>query len=101
MEHRDNEKNVPLSLLKNVPNGDLAHTSKQRKYVKGHQVKELAEKRYSENGMGITFEDIRARFGVSKSKAQRKLKHFVGERLLFTAEGLKKEGISLPGIKRE
>ena len=95
------KKNVPLPLLKSAPNGELVHSNKHRRYVKRHQVKELAEKRYVENGMGITFEDIMARFGVSKPKAQRKLKHFVGERLLFTAEDIKKEGIAIKGIKRE
>ncbi len=73
----------------------------QRRYVRSSQVKELAEKNYNENGRGITFEDIMAKFGVSKPKAQRSLKHFLDKRVLFTAEDLKKEGISILGIKRE
>ncbi len=84
------KKNVPLPLLKSAPNGELVHSNKHRRYVKRYQVKELAEKNYVENGMGITFKDMMTKFGVSKSKAQRKLKHFLGEGLLFTADKLTK-----------
>jgi hypothetical protein len=102
IKHRDNEKkNVTLPSRKSVPNEHLAHGCGQRKYVKKAQVKELSKNSYAENGMGITFEDIMVRFGVSKPKAQRKLKHFLRDGLLFTAEDLAKEGISIPGIKRE
>ncbi len=101
IKHRDSEKNVPLPSKKSVHSDELAHGYRQRKYAKKAQVKELAEKNYAENGRGITFEDIMARFGVSKSKAQRKLKHFLGEGFVFTAEDLIKEGIHLNGIKRK
>lgn len=97
---KNNEKIVPFHPKKNVPNEDLVHSYRQS-YIKKIQVKELAEKNYAENGRGITFKDMMTKFGVSKSKAQRKLKHFLGEGLLFTADKLTKEGIHLKGIKRE
>lgn len=101
IKHRNNEKIVPLPTKKSVHNNDLVHGNWQRKYVKEAQVKELAEKKYAENGRGITFEDFMAKFGLTKPKAQRKLKHFLGTRVLFTAEDLIKEGIHLNGFKRE
>ena len=54
---------------------------------------------YDENGRGITIHDIRYEFGISKKVAQRKIKHLMKRKVIFTALDLEKEGIIIRGIK--
>lgn len=94
------DKNVPLTQLENVPNGDLVH-HKHRKYITKKQVKEIAEKNFQRNGLGINYRDIMKHFNVGKRKAQRTLKHFRMKTFLFTGEDLTKQGIHLKGLERK
>ncbi len=87
--------------FKNVPNQDLAHIDEPRKYIKSELVIELAEKKFKENGKGITIRDIIREFGITKKTAQRLVKHHLERKILFTAQDLKDEGIVSKGIKRE
>jgi hypothetical protein len=66
-----------------------------RKYKTKDIVEKIAIDKYQKNGLGITFEDIEREFSVNKAKAQRKLKHFHGRKVLFTASDLILEGISI------
>ena len=66
-----------------------------RKYNTKENVENVAIHKYRENGLGITFEDIERGFSVNKAKAQRRLKYFHDRKVLFTANDLKSEGISI------
>jgi hypothetical protein len=65
-----------------------------QQYIKKDDIGKIAIKKYRENGLGITFEDIERDFRVSKSKGQSKLKYFNRKKVLFTAKDLAIEGIS-------
>ncbi len=97
---KESINNVPIRSRKNVPNDGLVLGIDRRRYVKRDEVNELADYKYTSNGMGITFNDIISRFGVSKKKAQRTLKHLRMDKVLFTIEDLVEEGITLNGLKR-
>jgi hypothetical protein len=87
-----------ISLL--VPREHLGHYSDKRKYLPSNLVKEFAKKIYNENGIGITIQDIINEYGLDKKKAaQRKIKHLLEHKILFTAIDLEKEGIKIRGIK--
>jgi len=89
ISNRHDDNNGPLTRPKNVPIDDLVHRKKKkRKYVKREKVEEICKKRYDENALGITFEDITREFSVRKRNAQRTLKHFRMKKVLFTAEDL-------------
>jgi hypothetical protein len=64
-------------------------------YITKHNVEKIAIEKYRKNGLGITFEDIKRRFSVNKTEAQRKLKYFHGRDVLFTAKDITFEA---PGI---
>ena len=95
------KKNVPLPSKKSVLNHELVHKRRRRKYTKRQQVKELAKKKYDENGGAITILDLQLSFRINKAQAQRLIKHLHMEKFLFTADDLKKQGIVLKGKKRE
>ncbi len=101
IEHRDNNRNVPLPSKKNVRNDDLVHTNKKRTYTKRQQVRELAIRKYDENGSAITILDLQVIFRLTKSHAQRLIKHLHEEKFIFTVDDLKKQGIAFNGKKRE
>ncbi|MGB6531029.1 MAG: hypothetical protein WBF33_23215 [Candidatus Nitrosopolaris sp.] len=65
-----------------------------RNYISKDNVEKIAIDKYRENGLGITIGDIEREFSVNKTKAQRKLKHFHGRGVLFTAKDLTLEGIT-------
>ena len=65
-----------------------------RKYVAKDIVERIAIKKYRENGLGITFEDIERECSVNKRKGQRKLKYLHKRNALFTANDLILEGIN-------
>ncbi len=97
----ESRNNVPIPSRKSVHNEHLVPTYVHRNYIKSERVKELAEKKYEENGKGITIQDIIIECGLSKLKAQRKVKHLLRQKILFTAQDLKNEGITIKRIKRE
>jgi hypothetical protein len=87
-------------LKKNVPIYDFAMTVKvTRRYITKEMIKDLAEKSYSENGRGITFNDLQIEFHISKAEAQRTLKHMKG--FLFTAQDLPEDLRKLTGLQRK
>ena len=61
----------------------------------------MAKKKYDANGQGIAIMDLQAAFRLTKGQAQRRLKHLLMEKFLFTADDLVKQGINLKGFKRE
>ncbi len=101
MPSKTDDKNVPIAHLENVHNDELAHHLKPRKYITEKQIKEIAEKKFQCNGLGITFEDLMKCFTIKKQKAQRTLKHFRMKKLLFTAEDITKQNIHLKGLERD
>jgi hypothetical protein len=66
-----------------------------KEYVRKHIAEKIAIEKYRENGLGITFEDIEREFSLNKAKAQRTLKYFHDRQVLFTANNLKSEGITV------
>jgi hypothetical protein len=66
-----------------------------RRYKTKDIVERKAIEKYQKNGLGITFEDIEREFSLNKAKAQRTLKYFHNRQVLFTANNLKSEGISI------
>ncbi len=102
LKMEENRNNVPIHSRKSVPNEHLAQISTHtRKYLKRAQVKELAEKNYSENGRGITVLDVMTKFKVKQGTAQRTLKNLHTNKFLFTGEDLQKQRIIIKGLKRE
>ncbi len=99
-ESEVNTNNVPMPSKINVQNDGLVLSIDRRKYVKKEEVNELADYKYTSNGMGITFNDMISHFGMSKKKAQRALKHLRMDKVLFTGEDLAEEGIIINGLKR-
>jgi hypothetical protein len=66
-----------------------------RKYVTKDILEKIAIEKYRDNGLGITFEDIEREFSVNKAEAQGRLKYFHKRKVLFTANDLKSEGITV------
>jgi hypothetical protein len=66
-----------------------------RNYISKDKMEKMAIEKYQQNGLGITFEDIKKEFSVNKARAQRKLKHFHDRKVLFTANDLIIEGITV------
>jgi hypothetical protein len=66
-----------------------------RRYKTKDIVEKIAIEKYQKNGLGITIEDIERNFSINKVKAQRKLKYFHDRQVLFTANNLKSEGITV------
>jgi hypothetical protein len=66
-----------------------------RRYKTKDNVEKIATGKYRENGLGVTFEDIKIEFSVNKRKAQRTLKYFHEQKVLFTAHDLILEGITV------
>ncbi len=92
---------VPHNPFYNVLNVELVHSSSPRLHIKREQIKELCKKNYEENGRGITILDLQMELRLSKTQAQRSIKYFVGENVLFTSVDLEKQGIHFKGIKRK
>jgi hypothetical protein len=85
-------KSVLLHGFENVPIHEVGHSS--RKYIFEKTIQDLATKKYEESGYGITFEDVKTSFCVPKPKAQRSLKYFHDNGVLFTAKDLTSQGIN-------
>ena len=66
-----------------------------REYKTKDIVEKIAIEKYQKNGLGITIEDVERNFYVNKAKAQRTLKYFHEGKVLFTANDLIVEGITV------
>jgi hypothetical protein len=66
-----------------------------RKYISKDILERIAIEKYKNNGLGITFEDIEREFSLNKVEARRRLKYFHERQVLFTANNLKSEGITV------
>jgi hypothetical protein len=65
-------KNVPVESVQIVPIGLLAQC---RKNISSKEIEDLAVERFRKSKKGITFLDIREKFGINKKRAQRKLSY--------------------------
>jgi hypothetical protein len=85
-------KSVPVQTGGSVPNGEVVHivgcNRISQRYIEG-----LAVEKYKSCGLGITFEDIRERFQVTKRQAQRSIKYYHVKKVLFTAGEHIRQGI--------
>ena len=79
----------------NLPLGEVAHIMSIRNYISKDKIEKIAIDKYRENGLGITIGDIGREYSVNKAKAQRTLKYFHEGKVLFTANDLFAEGISI------
>ncbi|HXP52700.1 MAG TPA: hypothetical protein VN922_22285, partial [Bacteroidia bacterium] len=75
--------------------GEVAHIMCTRKYIIKDKIEKIAIERYRQNGLGITFEDIKKEFLINKRKAQRTLKYLHEGDIIFTASDLISEGINI------
>ena len=92
----NSDRNVLDALSKSVPPVELGHSViRRRNYISEHNIDEIAIEKYRSTRKGTTFNDVRQRFQVKKSQAQRSLKHFHTKGILFTAEDLVNQGIDL------
>src|SRR5437867_8725731 len=64
-------KSVPVELDQIVRIGLL---DQRRKNISSKEIEDLAVERFRKSKKGITFVDLREKFGISKRRAQRKLK---------------------------
>ena len=83
-------KNVPVESVQIVPIGLFAQC---RKNISSKKIEALAIEKFKKSKKGITFVDLREKFGISKRRAQRKLKNccekdpFLSKKkVLFTPE---------------
>ncbi len=82
-------KNAQLSKSGNVPLTKMIQDS-GRKYIRSIDIIHLAERKYTNNGSGITYNDLRiAGFVHRKSEAQRKLKYLRSKKKLFVLQNRK------------
>ena len=94
MRLHDFAESVPVQIGGSVPTGEVGHIVGCNRISK-HSIEDLAVEKYKSCGLGITFEDIQERFCVTKPRAQRCLKYFRTEDILFTAQYLIGQGIHL------
>ena len=64
-------KNVPVESVQIVPIGLFAQC---RKNISSKKIEALAIETFKKSKKGITFVDLREKFGISKRRARRKLK---------------------------
>jgi hypothetical protein len=90
----DSAKSVPVQIGRSVPAGEVGHIVGCNRISKCN-IDALAVEKFKSCGLGITLEDIQERFCVTKPRAQRSLKHFHTQGILFTAQYLISQGIHL------
>jgi hypothetical protein len=90
----DFAENVPVQRGVSVLAGRVVHIVGCNRISK-HSIEGIAVEKFKSCGLGITFEDIQVRFHVKKPRAQRSLKHFHDNGVLFTAQSLISQGIFL------
>jgi hypothetical protein len=89
------EKNVLVQKEDNVPVSELVQVGCCRKQITKETIELLALENYRSNGKGLTIEDLITKFSVNKPNAQRSLKYFHSNGVLFTAHDLILKGIHL------
>jgi hypothetical protein len=75
--------NVPISSNRNVPIELIDPLLPIRWNIKSKVVQDLAVEKFTKSKEGITFTDLRDKFGISKPRAQRKLKSCYERKVLF------------------
>jgi hypothetical protein len=85
--------NVPIEPYHNVPIELLVPLRPPRRNITSKEIEDLAPEKFKNTKEGIGFRDLTDKFGVSKQRAQRKLKvccenHYFGskKKVLFTPE---------------
>jgi hypothetical protein len=89
------DESVPLGREGNVPLGEVGHPFSLHGNITKQSIERFAIQKYRACGSGITYVDIEHLFSLKKCQAQRSLKHFHRRRVLFTAQDLIGQGISL------
>ncbi|HEY7080845.1 MAG TPA: hypothetical protein VH500_14170 [Nitrososphaeraceae archaeon] len=88
-------KSVPLKSELSVLDREVEHVPTAGWRVTRKKIEDAAVEKYRSCGKGITFEDLQTKFTVRKNQAQRSLKHFHYNRVLFTAGDFNSQGIFL------
>jgi hypothetical protein len=91
----ENIKYVLPQKDESVPVVEQVQVGRCRKLITKKQVESIAIEKYKVKRNGITIKDIRTKYSVKKSKAQRSLKYFHSIGVLFTAKDLIRKGIHL------
>ena len=84
--HQENES---------VPVHEVVQGGQCRKPITKEKIESIAIKKYRTNGRGITIVDIMREFSIKKGNAQRSLKCFCSQDVLFTAHNLISQRINL------
>jgi len=71
----------PIHVIRNSPSNQLVRRCVKGKWIRGEELKELAQKKYYINGKGITIFDVIAEYRCSKPKAQVRLKNACKEKI--------------------
>ena len=90
----DSAKSVPVQIGVSVPAAEVVHIAGCN-HISKRSIEGIAVEKFKSCGLGITFKDIQVRFHVTKPRAQRCLKYFRAEDILFTAQYLIDQGIYL------
>jgi hypothetical protein len=88
-------KSVLCHSKSNVPDSKVVHVSTTDLRITRKTVEDLAIEKYRYSGKGITYQDLQDRCSLKKKRAQRSLKHFHMNQVLFTAGDLTSKGIIL------
>jgi hypothetical protein len=88
-------RNVPVQKKDNVLVTELVQVGCCRKRITKKKIESIAIENYKMNGKGITIVDLSTKFSVKKPNAQRSLKYFHLNTVLFTAQDLILQGINL------
>jgi hypothetical protein len=78
-------KSVLCHSKSNVPDSKVVHVSTTDLRITRKTVEDLAIEKYRCCGKGITYQDLQSRCSLKKNHAQRSLKHFYMNQVLFTA----------------
>jgi hypothetical protein len=78
-----NLQNVPLESSKNVLVAKSVHSHSN---IPSDEIQDLSVDQFARSRNGVTFNDLIARYNISKKRAQRKLKECCRQRLLFVPE---------------
>jgi hypothetical protein len=87
------EESVLLDSKSNVQDSEVVHVPTTRRRITRKIVEDLAIEKYRYSGKGITYQDLQNRCSLKKKRAQRSLKHFHMNQVLFTAGDLTSKGI--------
>src|SRR6185437_13047283 len=76
----------------NVLDRQVAHVPISGRRITRKLIEDLAIEKYRHCGKGITYQDLQDRCSFKKKTAQRSLKHFYMNQVLFTAKDLTSKG---------